>query len=77
MGEPTDSSGVHGGDEEGNSEKLEVEHGNVDGGVPTGWLMSSAEIRSPFYALFLFLASSRRPVLDISLPLHNVSKIGT
>ena len=58
MGEPTDSSGVHGGDEEGNSEKLEVEHGNVDGGVPTGWLMSSAGIRSPFYALFYFLRAA-------------------
>ena len=42
-GELTDGGGVGSGDEEGDSEELENEHGDV-GDVSTGWLMSSKGI---------------------------------
>ena len=53
MGERTDSSSVHDGDEEGGNKQVQLDHGDV-GRVLVGLSVSSEEIDPRFYDLSLF-----------------------
>ena len=59
-GELTESGGVRSGDGEHENEKLGDEHGDA-GGVSTGWLMSSKEIRPRFYNCYLISCEHKQP----------------
>ena len=63
----TNNGGMRDGGEEGDDEKLQLEHGDICG-VSTGWMLSSKIIHPCFYIFYPLSCEHEKPSVGDSLP---------